>query len=115
MIGALQPVVLLLMAAMAYEDGKSRQAEALVEAAQIQKEPAGAQQTRRPLKRVASFLFDTGKCDAMMLVYCRNTPCLFLVSPFRPRGSETLAETFQVRVECHPYGQQHDQQPGYDK
>ncbi len=38
MIVALQPVVLLLMAAIAYEDGKSMQAEALVEAAKIQKE-----------------------------------------------------------------------------
>ena len=42
-IVALQPVVLVLIGAIAYEDGKSRQAEALVEAAQIQKEPAGAQ------------------------------------------------------------------------
>ncbi len=42
-IVALQPVTLRLMAAMAYEDGKSRQAEALVGMAKIQKEPASAQ------------------------------------------------------------------------
>ncbi len=39
MIVALQPVTLMLMAAMAYEEGKSRQAEALVEAAKVQKSP----------------------------------------------------------------------------
>ncbi len=42
-IVAVQPVALRLIAAIAYEDGKSRQAEALVEAAQIQKELASAQ------------------------------------------------------------------------
>ncbi len=42
MIVALQPVALMLIAAIAYEDGKSRQAEALVGMAQIQKEPARA-------------------------------------------------------------------------
>ncbi len=42
-IVALQTVVLMLMAAMAYEDGKSRQAEALVGMAKLQKEPASAQ------------------------------------------------------------------------
>jgi hypothetical protein len=36
-------VALVLIGAIAYEDGKSMQAEPLVEAAQIQKEPASAQ------------------------------------------------------------------------
>ncbi len=42
-IVALQPVALVLIGAIAYEDGKSMQAEALVEAARIQQEPASAQ------------------------------------------------------------------------
>ncbi len=42
-IVALQPVVLILIGAIAYEDGKSMQAEALVGMAKIQKEPASAQ------------------------------------------------------------------------
>ncbi len=42
-IASLQPVALMLIGAIAYEDGKSRQAEALVEAAKIQKEPVSAQ------------------------------------------------------------------------
>ncbi len=41
-IAALEPVALILIAAIAYEDGKSRQTEALVEAAKIRKEPNSA-------------------------------------------------------------------------
>ena len=33
---------------------------------------------------------------------------LFLFSPFRLCGGETLTKAFQVRVECHPYCQQQD-------
>ncbi len=42
-IGARQPVVPAKIGAIAYEDGKSMQAEALVEAARVQKEPTSAQ------------------------------------------------------------------------
>jgi hypothetical protein len=53
---ALQPVVLVLISAIAYEDGQAMKAEALVETAKLRKEPASAV-TKRPLVEWPRYMF----------------------------------------------------------